>query len=194
MSSFNGKLLEIPQISIDHFDNNDQQFYFLSHLHSDHLKGIEKLVTNSPFFASPISSFIIKKKYPHLQVEELEVGYSRNLEIINDDGSSLSFVVTSISAGHCMGACMFLFQIEGTDILYTGDIRISLDNAKNIKLLKEVRDYGNLVLYLDSTFMKSSYAKFPSQRESIAAIITVIKNHLDASSSHKGEKYFLKFQ
>lgn len=190
MSSFDGRIKEIPHISIDHFDRNDEQFYFLSHLHSDHLKGIEKLVTESPFFATPISALVIRKKYPHLRVEELEVGYSRNLEVTKHDGSTLSFVVTSLSAGHCMGACMILFQLEGADILYTGDIRISLDNAKNIKLLKEVRDYGNLVVYIDSTFMKSSYAKFPTHRESIAAIITAIKNHLNASSSHKGELIF----
>lgn len=190
MSSFDGRILEIPHISVDHFDRNDQQFYFLSHLHSDHLKGIELLVTESPLLATPISSFIIKRKYPHLRVEELEVGYSRNLEVIKNDGTTLSFIVTSLSAGHCLGACMLLFQIEGTDILYTGDIRISLDNAKNIKLLKEVKEYGNLVVYLDSTFMKTTYAKFPSQRESIAAIIEATKNHLDTSSSHKGEKYF----
>lgn len=188
MSSFDGRILEIPNIAVDNFDRSDQQYYFLSHCHSDHLKGIESLQTDAPFFATPISAFIIKRKFPNLNIEELEIGYRKNLETIKDDGEALNFSVMALSAGHCMGACLFLFQIEGCDIIYTGDFRISLKNAKNLKPLKEVIEYGNLILYLDSTFMKTSYAKFPTQRNSIKAVIHLIAEHFEASSSHKGNK------
>lgn len=191
MSTFNGNIVEIPHIAVDFFEKTDRQFYFVSHLHSDHLRHLEHLQTEVPIFATPLSVFILSKKFPHLQFSELEIGYTKALETINEDGSTFHFNVTSINAGHCLGACMLLFQIEGCDILYTGDFRISLENAKNIKLLREVKDYGNLTLYLDSTFMKESYRKFPTQRESISKAIEVIRKHLSDSSSHKGEEIYI---
>lgn len=82
---------------------------------------------------------------------------------------------------------MLLFQIEGKDILYTGDFRISLQNTKNIKLLNEIKDYGNISLYLDSTFLSESFQEFPSQRESCLKVIEVVKKHLKLSSSNRGK-------
>jgi Cft2 family RNA processing exonuclease len=81
---------------------------------------------------------------------------------------------------------MFLFQIEGKDILYSGDFRFSLKNIENIKLMKEMRNYENLTLYLDSTFLNEKYMNFPQQSESCDKIIEMIEDHLRKSSSNKG--------
>lgn len=39
-SSFDGKIKEIPEISVDNFDNKSKMAYFLSHMHSDHNQGL----------------------------------------------------------------------------------------------------------------------------------------------------------
>lgn len=188
MSTFNGLITEIPQISIDNFETKGMKFYFLSHCHSDHLKDIENFDEESPLYATPISKLIVSKKYPKINAIELDIGTSKNLEVANSDGSSLPFIVTPLSAGHCMGACMFLFQIEGTDILYTGDFRMSIDDAKKIKHLRDIVGYGNLVLYFDSTFFSPTYEKFPKLKDSIEKTIEIADKHLKACSSHKGIK------
>lgn len=175
-------------IAVDNFEKSGMKFYFLSHCHSDHLRGIAKLLTDSPLYATPISAFIIKRKYPQVEVRELEIGKGKNFDVKNSNGTTKSFVVTPLSAGHCLGACMFLFQVEGMDILYTGDFRISVNDAKRMRPLQEIVDYGNLVLYLDSTFMSPIYQKFPKLDQSIKKITEIAENHLKASSSHKGKK------
>lgn len=194
MSSFNGTIQEIPSIAIDNFERTDVKYYFLSHCHTDHLRGISGLSGDTPLYATPISSFIIRRKYPTLDVRELEIGVVKNFEVSRDDGESMHFEVTALSAGHCMGAAMFLFRIEGMDILYTGDFRISIENAMRMKELQEIVDYENLVLYLDSTFMTPTYHKFPKLKDSIEKTIEVTEKHLKACSSHRGKVYQINFQ
>jgi DNA cross-link repair 1C protein len=186
MSTFNGQIEEIPLISVDHFENSNQQCYFLSHCHSDHMRGLSSLATNgAPLYTTQLSSLIIKKKYPHLNVLELELGYPKHIEVLYDN-KIIKFIVTALSAGHCLGACMLLFQTENNDILYTGDFRMSLRELKNIKLLNEIREYERVILYLDSSFMKDSYQHFPTQKESLTQIIEIAENFLLNSSNSRG--------
>ena len=89
--------------------------------------------------------------------------------------------------GHCAGSCMLLFQIENCDVLYTGDFRISLKNARNIKLLQEIKDSSNTIVYLDSTFLKPTFPDFPTQTESVNEILKIVKKFLENSMNHKGK-------
>jgi DNA cross-link repair 1C protein len=193
MSTFDGKVCEIAGIRVDEFVDDRAKCYFLSHCHTDHMRGLKLLQTESPVYTSSISALLLRNKCPNLteNVRILELGIPNAVELIQDDGSSLNFVVTAISAGHCAGSCMLLFQIEGCDILYTGDFRISLKNAHNIKLLKEIRSSSaNTVMYLDSTFLKSSFPSFPSQTESVNTILEIVDKFLRKSMSHKGKLQF----
>lgn len=191
MSTFDGEIVEIPGISVDNFNNNQQKCYFLSHVHSDHLKGLTRLglVTGVHIYMTSISALFIRERYPHLvsNIRELEIGFPLEIEVLLPDDRPIKFVVTALSAGHCPGSCMLLFQLEGCDILYTGDFRISLRNAQNIKVLHELRTHPNFVIYLDSTFMKKSFPKFPSQTESVKKIARITGEYLRRSENHKGE-------
>lgn len=188
MSTFNGQIEEIGHISVDHFESKESKCYFLSHCHSDHMKSLENLSQISqPLYTTELSALIIQKKYPSINVKILEYGFTTNIEFNDDDGKEVKFLVTPLNAtGHCLGACMFLFQIEGLDILYTGDFRISLKHAQSITILNEIKNNGHLVLYLDTTFLNQSYKYFPSQRDSCSKVIEVIDKHLSKSSSHRG--------
>lgn len=185
MSTFNGEIVEIPDISVDYFVNANQQCYFLSHCHTDHTTGLASLQTEAPIYATSITALFVRRRYPHLEknLKILEIGIPISVQVSSEANS---FVVNAISAGHCAGSCMLLFQIEGFDILYTGDLRISLKNARNIKLLDEVRSNSNAILYIDSTFMKASFRQFPTQTESIKATLEIVEDFLKKSKNHKG--------
>ena len=191
MSTFAGKIEEIPGISVDEFNNcANVKCFFLSHCHTDHMRGLWCLKTESSVYMTSISALFIRKKCPQLvdNVKILEIGIPTQIELTQDDETSVNFVVTAISAGHCPGSCMLLFQIENCDVLYTGDFRISLKNAKNIKLLKEIKDSSDdTVMYLDSTFLKPTFPDFPTQTESVNEIVKIVKIFLEKSMNHKGK-------
>ena len=69
MSTFDGNVVEFPDIRIDHFRKDATTkpalAYFLSHVHSDHLIGLE--TCKSPFiYCSPATREILLRleKYP----------------------------------------------------------------------------------------------------------------------------------
>ncbi|OAX82607.1 hypothetical protein ACJ72_03048, partial [Emergomyces africanus] len=154
MSTFDGIVEEFPQIrskkphvdvvSVDYFRKNPDRpaplACFLSHVHSDHLQGLESL--RAPFIycsAATREILLHLEKYPHrinfnkgilesrkqhykhlskllrpipLQVPtEIELSPRNNIR------------VTLFDANHCPGAVMFLIEGSGKAILYTGDIR-----------------------------------------------------------------------
>lgn len=77
MSTFNGKLKEFPNISIDRFDddNLESKVFFLSHCHSDHMKGLGNYGLPGPLYVHPISAVILKHHYPFLKdIKCLDIG------------------------------------------------------------------------------------------------------------------------
>ena len=98
MSTFKGEIEEIPGISVDEFNNNAKCF-FLSHCHSDHMKGLSALKTQANVYMTSISALFIRKKCPQLvdNVIILELGMPTQIELVQDNEAN--FVVTAISAG-----------------------------------------------------------------------------------------------
>jgi hypothetical protein len=187
MSTFDGKIEEIPGIFVDEFEDSSGKCYFLSHCHTDHMRGLAELQTEACVYTTSISALLLRRKCPQLEenIRILEIGVPTAIEVSQDD-EMVNFVVTAISAGHCPGSCMLLFQIEGCDVLYTGDFRISLKDAQNVKLLKEIRSNSPIV-YLDSTFLSSKFPSFPTQTESVKLILKIVEDFLGQSMNHKGE-------
>ncbi|KAI1387852.1 Metallo-hydrolase/oxidoreductase [Hypoxylon trugodes] len=144
MSTFNGIIHEFPDIRIDYFRGfNDRPplACFLSHVHSDHLTGLE--VLRSPFvYCSAATREILLRleKYPcrmnlakgilenprvqtykHLTKVLKPIPLDTPTELELEPGKIIR--VTLLDANHCVGAVMFLIEGDGTAILYTGDIR-----------------------------------------------------------------------
>lgn len=189
MSTFNGVIHEIPQISVDEFSNAEQKCYFLSHCHTDHMRGLSSLRTDAPLYTTSISALILRSTFPTLEqnIKILEIGIASSFDLPLDEcGKTLSFVVTALSAGHCPGSCMLLFQIEGVDILYTGDFRISMKNLQQVKTFEIIRSHANCIVYLDSTFMKTSFPIFPTQTESVVKIVQLVGAHLKGNKNNIG--------
>lgn len=107
MSTFNGKIEEIPSVCVDKFDDINFKFYFLSHCHTDHLHGLnttEKF--HSTIFCTEISAHFIRQKYPQHcnSLTVVQIGIPVVLYYEEDDHLR-AFNVTFIPSGHCAGAC-----------------------------------------------------------------------------------------
>jgi DNA cross-link repair 1C protein len=199
MSTFKGVVSEFPNIRIDFFRRGDNLppplACFLSHVHSDHLMGLESL--KAPFvYCSPATREILLRleKYPsrmnfakgiletrrqtyrHLKQLLKTIPLETPTTIELSPGNEIK--VTLFDANHCVGAVMFLIEGNGKAILYTGDIRSEdwwiqalaqkptlLPYAAGIKKLDNI--------YLDTTFATKEkiYSKFPSKADGIAELL-----------------------
>ncbi|XP_014477284.1 PREDICTED: protein artemis [Dinoponera quadriceps] len=192
MSTFPGLIEEIPGISVDRFDgkNFDSFAYFLSHYHVDHMQGL-----NYEFFAhlqqcnrylycSRISKIFLSSVYPEICIRELDLNERISVEYGDTSGTADILFVTCISAGHCPGSVMFLFERADKSILYTGDFRInSSDFAKIAPLhlhggFKKPSPRKLTKVYLDTTFLDPDFATFPTRKDSISVMCDVIANWL----------------
>lgn len=200
MSTFKGFVTEFPQIRIDYFrtlpDRPMPLACFLSHIHSDHLVGLESL--KSPFvYCSPATREILLRleKYPHrmnftkgiLESRKQTYTHLKNLlkpipletptQIELTPGCKIQ--VTLFDANHCVGAVMFLIEDENHAVLYTGDIRSEkwMVNmlARHPKLLPYTS--GGIrkldTIYLDTTFATTSepYKEFPTKAEGLTELL-----------------------
>ncbi|KAK3115676.1 hypothetical protein LTR53_004739 [Teratosphaeriaceae sp. CCFEE 6253] len=145
MSTFDGIVKEFPDIRIDYFRETSAVSqpplaYFLSHVHTDHLTGLE--ACKSPFiYCSPATREILLRleKYPHRMnfakgiVEKHLQTYKHLKKLLKpipletptriELSPGHSIRVTLFDANHCVGAVCFLIEGEGKAVLYTGDVR-----------------------------------------------------------------------
>jgi len=205
MSTFDGIVREFPDIRIDHFRNTrvlsrPPLAYFLSHVHSDHLTGLESC--KSPFiYCSPATREILLRleKYPHrmnfakgiLETRKQTYRHLKNLLkaipletlTVLELSPGKTIRVTLFDANHCVGAVMFLVEGEGRAVLYTGDIRSEgwwVDSLTRHPLLvpyasldgkKPLKRLDNV--YLDTTFASKAdpYREFPSKRNGLREML-----------------------
>lgn len=143
-------------------------FYFLTHFHSDHYKGLNSKWQNGIIIASKLTCLLLREK---LGVEQNLLFPIDNDETYSIKNDTISF--TAFDAGHCLGALMFLFKINNKKILYTGDFRLNDSLREKIGLFHKPD-----ILYLDSTYEKFKI-KFPTQEEAINKAIEIIENFSD---------------
>ncbi|KAJ8918599.1 hypothetical protein NQ315_013104 [Exocentrus adspersus] len=194
MSTFGGKIEEIPHISVDRFDgrNFESEAYFLSHCHTDHMVGLDNwnfqdnLVKNNKYlYASDVSRAILKNQFPYLEnnIKVLDM-YTPTIVVLKNGNIS----VLPIPAGHCPGSVMFLFETN-TRVLYTGDYRINKNDIRKLKAFydsfKQVKAIEKI--YLDTTFFLRSYLKFPKREESLEELCKIINEWIS-----KGKNYTIK--
>lgn len=206
MSTFKGVIDEFPDIRIDYFrtipDRRPPLACFLSHIHSDHLQGLESL--KSPFiYCSPATRELLLRleKYPHRmnfehRVLECRKQHYKGLktilktiplevptEIELKPGTSIQ--VTLLDANHCSGAVMFLIEDERRAILYTGDIRSEPWWVNTLVRDPIVVPYTTLghrsldKIYLDTTFaaQRDVLPAFPSKAEGLAELLRKVSKY-----------------
>ena len=199
MSTFNGFVVEFPEIRIDYFraiaGRTPPLAAFLSHVHSDHLVGLEALKAPFVYCSSATRELLLRlEKYPHrmnfakgiLETRKQHYRHLRNLlkpiplnaptEIELRPGRSIR--VTLLDANHCAGAVMFLVEDSTKAILYTGDVRSEpwWVNAliRNPVVIPYAHGHRKLdKLYLDTTFATKDdfHRSFPTKADGLKELL-----------------------
>ncbi|ORY61701.1 beta-lactamase-like protein [Pseudomassariella vexata] len=177
MSTFNGIIHEFPDIRVDFFrqnlDKRPPLACFLSHVHSDHLAGLETL--RSPFvYCSAATREILLRleryscrinyaqgileakvqTYKHLKnlLKPIPLDTPTTLELA--PGNNIQ--VTLLDANHCVGAVMFLAESDGKAVLYTGDIRSEPWWVNTIARNPSMVEYSTGLRTLDRIYLDTS--------------------------------------
>uniref|UniRef100_A0A1E1XLK3 Protein artemis n=1 Tax=Amblyomma sculptum TaxID=1581419 RepID=A0A1E1XLK3_AMBSC len=189
MSTFRGTLVEYERVSIDRFDggNVNSTAFFLSHCHRDHMQGLSgKAFRNLlrsrrdvKLYASQVSCRLLvnEPKYAWLRrhLSALPLSAPRTLAVPTDGqcANGYDLVVTAISADHCAGSVMFLFEGRRGNVLYTGDFRFDVGHAQTLAPLHY--DDGSVkpirAAYVDTTLCHRDAAYVPTRGESEAALV-----------------------
>ncbi|KAL4806879.1 hypothetical protein BDV18DRAFT_138375 [Aspergillus unguis] len=199
MSTFDGIVKEFPFITIDYFRKNSERppplACFLSHVHSDHLQGLESFRAPFIYCSAATRELLLRiEKYPHRMnfnngiLESRRLHYKHLARLLRpiplntpteiDLTPQHSIRVTLLDANHCTGAVMFLIEGDGKAILYTGDIRAEpwwVDGLIRHPLLIPYTLGRKQIdkIYLDTTFANTShrFRTFPTKAEGIAELL-----------------------
>ncbi|KIW87318.1 uncharacterized protein Z519_11954 [Cladophialophora bantiana CBS 173.52] len=199
MSTFNGLVKEFPNIRIDYFRHHPGRpppaAYFLSHVHSDHLLGLESVKMPFVYCSATTKRILLNmEKYPHRinfakGILEARKQHYRHLKTVLrtlpmstatelELGPKSTIRVTLLDANHCPGAVMFLIEGEDKAILYTGDIRAESwwvnSIVQNPVLLPYACGLRHLdCIYLDTTFAtrEEPYSNFPTKAEGLKELL-----------------------
>lgn len=123
----------------DKINPADVDLLLVTHFHLDHCGSVPYFLEKTNFKGKTIMTYPTKAIYKHLLLDSLKVGvYEENKSLygIKEIMASLDKIkavnfheeieykeikFTAYNAGHVIGAAMFIIEIAGTKILYTGD-------------------------------------------------------------------------
>ncbi|KAF2737157.1 hypothetical protein EJ04DRAFT_488540 [Polyplosphaeria fusca] len=197
---------EFPQIRIDYFRHQPAHTAplacFLSHVHSDHLVGLESLRAPFVYCSAATREILLRLEKYHYRanfargiLEARNVTYQKSMHrlakslpletpIVIELAPGNNIRVTLFDANHCVGAVMFLIEGQGKAIPYTGDIRAEAwwvnSIVQNPILLPYAVGRRRLdCMYLDTTFATKSqpYREFPSKAEGIRELLSKMDEH-----------------
>ncbi|KZC13681.1 PREDICTED: protein artemis [Dufourea novaeangliae] len=190
MSTFLGLVKEIPGISVDRFDGENlmSSAFFLTHCHVDHMHGLSDMffmdldVYNKHLYCSSITKALLQNKFKckNSSIKEIDINIPVVVEYKLQNEEKILITVTCISAGHCPGSVMFLFERNNVSVLYTGDFRINPMDYPNLKGLHYYENSKLLPktftkIYLDTTFLSNDFSSFPTRKESIVKMSSVVR-------------------
>lgn len=201
MSTFNGLVAEFPDIRIDffrkHADRRPPLACFLSHIHSDHLAGLDSLRSPFVYCSAATREMLLRlERYPcrinyakgilearvqtykHLKnlLKPLPLETPTTLELA--PGSHIQ--VTLFDANHCPGAVMFLIEDSYRAILYTGDIRSEPWFVNTLARNPAVIEYTSGMKTLDKIYLDTSFIKdvpFQTKAEGIAELLRKVAQY-----------------
>ncbi|KMT02217.1 hypothetical protein BVRB_9g206770 [Beta vulgaris subsp. vulgaris] len=177
--------MEGGMISVDRWAKGSQA-YFLTHLHSDHTRGLSSTWSNGPLFCSRITAKLFPLRFPNFNFSLLrvvEIGSWHRLSLSSPSTASPATIdFMSIDALHCPGAVMFLFRGVFGHVLYTGDFRWETTGERSLKarnmLLDALAGATVDVLYMDNTYCNPAHC-FPTRDIAAQQVIEIIASHPD---------------
>ncbi|ELT96369.1 hypothetical protein CAPTEDRAFT_147464 [Capitella teleta] len=200
MSTFGGRMKEYDLISLDRFDgvNMQSSAYFLSHKHADHMLGLSnssfayRLSSNKNIrlYCSPVTKALLSfdSRYSGLMpfIVALDLDVPNVLRINNPQSDKYEVTVTLLSAAHCPGSVMFLFEGNQGTVLYTGDFRLCVQDVMQMDALHQAPGKPKTLtsLYIDTTFCVPQALFIPSRQECVSAVLDIMQEWFDESPNH----------
>ena len=135
--------------------------FFLTHAHSDHMNGLTKHFGKkydkfqAPIYCSHITKQMVQCRFPGLDDSYFCVLSFGKWHKLNE-----KVKVMAIQANHTMGSMMVLFNVQGFNILYTGDFRF----YNGLTHVEEIHDID--ILYYDDTFLELTM-NIPTYRQTV---------------------------
>ncbi|KAH8126839.1 beta-lactamase-like protein [Trichoderma asperelloides] len=186
-------------LAVDYFRHHDglspPLACFLSHVHSDHLSGLETL--RSPFvYCSAATREILlrlerypcrinyskgilearQQTYKHLSKKPLPLETPTIIEL----QPGINLQVTLFDANHCPGSSMFLIEGHGKAILYTGDVRCEPWFVNTIARNPTLIEYTCGIKALDTIYLDTSFTDdipFQTKAEGIAELLRKVAQY-----------------
>ncbi|SPQ26974.1 472e3bed-0eb1-4807-835d-5ff55159e861 [Thermothielavioides terrestris] len=201
MSTFNGLVAEFPDIRVDYFRPHPELrpplACFLSHIHSDHLAGLESLRSPFVFCSAATKEMLLRlerypcrinyangileariQRYRHLRnlLKPIPLDTPTLLEL--EPGNHIQ--VTLLDANHCPGAVMFLFEGNGKAVLYTGDVRSEPWFVNSLARSPSLIEYSSGLKTLDTIYLDTSFLdniEFPTKAEGIVELLQKVSRY-----------------
>ncbi|TGO33219.1 hypothetical protein BHYA_0259g00010 [Botrytis hyacinthi] len=210
MSTFDGYMPEFPDIRVDHFrqitGRTAPLACFLSHVHSDHLEGLDNDRVKLPFvYCSAATREILlrlekrrdrlnlahgilekeKRTYKHLKsvLKSIPLETPTLIELAPKNEVRVTF----FDANHCTGAVMFLFEKENTAVLYTGDIRSEPWFVNNLTRNPFLIEYTSGMKTLDCIYLDTSNTgplAFPTKADGLKEMIEKVRKYPPNTKFH----------
>ncbi|KAJ1331227.1 DNA cross-link repair 1A protein [Microdochium nivale] len=154
--------------------------YFLSHFHSDHYIGLTSSWSHGPIYCSEVTASLIRNQLRTDAKWVKPIPFDKKIEVPGTEG----VFITMISANHCPGSSLFLFEKstgkgpnpQTQRILHCGDFRACPAQVTHPLLRPDLVDTvsGKIkqqkidICYLDTTYLNPRYS-FPPQDDVIKA-------------------------
>ncbi|KAI4383291.1 hypothetical protein MLD38_009147 [Melastoma candidum] len=175
--------MESGLISVDWF-SGDSRAYFLTHLHSDHTRGLSSSWNRGPLFCTRITAKLFPIKFPGFDLSLLRILDTSTWHCLSLPSPSSCtghmLHVMPIDARHCPGSVMYLFRGEFGRVLCTGDFRWELTGEDAVEpreaLLRALNGRRVDTVYLDNTYCHPSH-DFPARLVAAEKVIDIILSH-----------------
>ena len=171
---------------------------------ADHMEGLKDLIpllnrknsvkVNHRIYCSDISREFLINRYGRetkRYIERMTIDKETKVRVFDKRKKEFYYPsVTAISANHCPGSVMFLFEHEDLRTLYTGDFRFENIRLESIESLHHIDGTPLPIdqMYLDATFCSKEYKTFPSRDDAIEATWNLVNEWIRKNGMYRNQR------
>ena len=152
--------------------------YFLTHAHTDHMRGLHHGWRYGKLYCSKVSADILLNR----GVVRASLLHARDLEqpfeVVDPKNPRVAVTATFADANHCPGSAMVVLEWpSGSAVVNTGDFRY-YDALWDSPTLRRIVDGQSCArLHYDASWAHGAFSQLPSKCDSIGVLLDLIERH-----------------